>query len=182
MTRCTTSRRLVSALATAMTGVLNDLLLFSCLAAFVIGVVIAAATTGTVCDRDAPAEYGPPKTSYNRFVRCSRMGVFNKIFAVLAAKGGKPDQLMIDATYLKAPRTALPAILCGTSARRASSTSGFECRPQAKPFWPHSRSGWPVNVVRGPRPKCVLNHSPDISRIIVRSRNTCTAISAFSRS
>lgn len=25
------------------------------------------------------------------------MGVFNKVFAALAAKGGKPDQLMIDA-------------------------------------------------------------------------------------
>jgi len=34
------------------------------------------------------------------------MGVFNKIFASLAAKGGKPDQLMIDATHLKAHRTA----------------------------------------------------------------------------
>jgi putative transposase len=34
------------------------------------------------------------------------MGVFNKIFAGLAAKGGKPDQLMIDATHLKAHRTA----------------------------------------------------------------------------
>ena len=56
--------------------------------------------------RDAPAEYGPPKTLYNRFVRWSRMGVFNKIFAALAAKGGKPDQLMIDATHLKAHRTA----------------------------------------------------------------------------
>jgi putative transposase len=32
--------------------------------------------------------------------------VFNRIFAVLAAKGGKPDQLMIDATHLKAHRTA----------------------------------------------------------------------------
>ncbi len=32
--------------------------------------------------------------------------MFNKIFAALAAKGGKPDQLMIDATYLKAHRTA----------------------------------------------------------------------------
>ncbi len=30
------------------------------------------------------------------------MGVFNQIFAGLAAKGGKPDQLMIDATHLKA--------------------------------------------------------------------------------
>ena len=34
------------------------------------------------------------------------MGVFSKIFAGLAAKGGEPDQLMIDATHLKAHRTA----------------------------------------------------------------------------
>jgi len=34
------------------------------------------------------------------------MGAFNRIFAALAAKGGKPDQLMIDATHLKAHRTA----------------------------------------------------------------------------
>ena len=56
--------------------------------------------------RDAPREYGPPKTIYNRFIRWSRMGVFNKIFAGLAAKAGTPDQLMIDATHLKAHRTA----------------------------------------------------------------------------
>jgi transposase len=40
--------------------------------------------------RDAPAEYGPPKTIYNRFIRWSRLGVFNKIFAALAAKAGSP--------------------------------------------------------------------------------------------
>jgi len=56
--------------------------------------------------RDAPKDYGPHKTIYNRFIRWSRLGVFNKIFAALAAKGGKPDQLMIDATHLKAHRTA----------------------------------------------------------------------------
>ena len=56
--------------------------------------------------RDAPAAYGPHKTIYNRFIRWSRLGVFNRIFAELAAKGGKPDQLMIDATHLKAHRTA----------------------------------------------------------------------------
>ena len=55
--------------------------------------------------RDAPAEYGPHKTIYNRFIRWSRMGVFNKIFASLATRGGKPDQLMINATHLKAHRT-----------------------------------------------------------------------------
>ena len=56
--------------------------------------------------RDAPADYGPPKTIYNRFIRWSRLGVFNKIFSALSAQGGKPDQLMIDATHLKAHRTA----------------------------------------------------------------------------
>jgi len=34
------------------------------------------------------------------------MGVFSRIFAGLAAEGGPPDQLMIDATHLKAHRTA----------------------------------------------------------------------------
>ena len=32
--------------------------------------------------------------------------MFNRIFEALAAKGGKPDRLMIDATHLKAHRTA----------------------------------------------------------------------------
>jgi transposase len=32
--------------------------------------------------RDAPAAYGPPKTIYNRFIRWSRLGVFNKIFGL----------------------------------------------------------------------------------------------------
>jgi len=55
--------------------------------------------------KDAPREYGPYKTLYNRFVRWSRMGVFNRIFEELA-KRSKPDRLMIDATHLKAHRTA----------------------------------------------------------------------------
>jgi putative transposase len=56
--------------------------------------------------RDAPPEYGPHKTIYNRFIRWSRLGVFNKIFAALARRGRKPEQVMIDATHLKAHRTA----------------------------------------------------------------------------
>lgn len=56
--------------------------------------------------RDAPREYGPHKTIYNRFIRWSRLGVFNRILAELIAKRGKPEQLMIDATHLKAHRTA----------------------------------------------------------------------------
>ena len=56
--------------------------------------------------RDAPAVYGPHKTIYNRFVRWSRMGVFNRIFAELARKGAEAERIMIDATHLKAHRTA----------------------------------------------------------------------------
>jgi transposase len=56
--------------------------------------------------RDAPAAYGPPKTIYNRFIRWSRLGVFNRIFAELAASSDTADRLMIDATHLKAHRTA----------------------------------------------------------------------------
>jgi putative transposase len=62
---------------------------------------------------------------YNRFIRWSRLGVFNRIFAALAAKGGKPDQLMIDATHLKAHRTAASLLKKGlfpdvSGARRAA--------------------------------------------------------------
>ena len=70
--------------------------------------------------RDAPREYGPRKTVYNRFVRGSRLGVFNKIFAELARKGGAPD-----ATHLKAHRTAASLLKNGlfpdvSGARRAA--------------------------------------------------------------
>ena len=56
--------------------------------------------------RDAPKDYGPHKTLYNRFIRWSRMGVFDRIFADLAARADEPEEAMIDATHLKAHRTA----------------------------------------------------------------------------
>ena len=56
--------------------------------------------------RDAPSEYGPHKTLYNRFVRWSRAGVFGRIFEALAADSRASGTVMIDATYLKAHRTA----------------------------------------------------------------------------
>jgi putative transposase len=56
--------------------------------------------------RDAPRDYGPHKTIYNRFIRWSKLGVFNRIFAELAGQAGEPDRIMIDATHLKAHRTA----------------------------------------------------------------------------
>ena len=56
--------------------------------------------------KDAPAGSGPHKTLYNRFIRWSLMGVFDRIFAGLAGEGPKPERIMIDATHLKAHRTA----------------------------------------------------------------------------
>ncbi len=66
--------------------------------------------------RDAPKEYGPHKTLYNRLIRLSRMGVFDRIFANLAGRSGKQERLIIDATHLKAHRTT--ASLAGTGAAR----------------------------------------------------------------
>lgn len=56
--------------------------------------------------KDAPAEYGPYKTLYNRFVRLSRLGVFSRIFTELANQTPFDGSLMIDSTHLKARRTA----------------------------------------------------------------------------
>lgn len=56
--------------------------------------------------KDAPVGYGLHKTLYNRFIRWSRTGVFDRIFAALAGQGPKPQRIMSDATHLKAHRTA----------------------------------------------------------------------------
>ena len=54
--------------------------------------------------KDAPPGYGPHKTLYNRFIRWSRLGVFDRIFVALE-EAGVPERLMID-RHLKAHRTA----------------------------------------------------------------------------
>ena len=56
--------------------------------------------------KDAPKGYGPHKTLYNRFVRWSALGVFDRIFQSLASRGPNPERIMIDSTHLKAHRTA----------------------------------------------------------------------------
>ena len=56
--------------------------------------------------KDAPKAYGPHKTLYNRFIRWSRLGVFDRIFVALTEQVGRSKRLMIDATHLKAHRTS----------------------------------------------------------------------------
>ena len=56
--------------------------------------------------RDAPREYGPAKTLYNRWKRWSEAGVFVLIMEGLSGTQTERRTVMIDATYLKAHRTA----------------------------------------------------------------------------
>mgnify|MGYP003121322704 FL=1 len=55
--------------------------------------------------RDAPREYGPRKTFYNRRKRWSNMGVFARIMTALAAEVPDHKTIAIDTTHLKAHRT-----------------------------------------------------------------------------
>ncbi len=56
--------------------------------------------------RDASREYGPHKTLYNRWKRWGDMGIFMRMMDGLSAAKTEPQTIMIDATYLKAHRTA----------------------------------------------------------------------------
>lgn len=56
--------------------------------------------------RDAPPVYGPHKTLYNRWKRWSEAGVFIRMMEGLSGHNAERRTVMIDATYLKAHRTA----------------------------------------------------------------------------
>ena len=55
---------------------------------------------------DAPKDYGSHKTLYNRWKRWGEKGIFLQMMEGLAAASAEPKTVMIDATYLKAHRTA----------------------------------------------------------------------------
>ncbi len=57
--------------------------------------------------RDAPKEYGPAKTLYNRWKRWGDKGILMQMMEGLAVpEAAEHKTIMIDATYLKAHRTA----------------------------------------------------------------------------
>lgn len=68
------------------------------------GIVHALKSGG--CWSDCPPEYGPKKTLYNRFVRWADKGVWESIFHALSGHEDLPGRLFIDATLIKAHRTA----------------------------------------------------------------------------
>ncbi len=80
--------------------------------------------------KDAAAACGPHKTLYNRFRCWTELRVFDKIFSHLTASDGPPDTLMIDATHLKAHRTASSLLKGGgfpatSGAQKAGRTPDF---------------------------------------------------------
>ncbi len=56
--------------------------------------------------RDVPPEYGPATTIYNRYNRWSRRGLWQRLFAQVAASGRVPPELLIDSSHVKAHRSA----------------------------------------------------------------------------
>ena len=56
--------------------------------------------------QDCPPDYGPSTTIYNRFNRWSRRGLWTRIFTILSAQAGLPDDLSIDSTAVRAHRSA----------------------------------------------------------------------------
>ena len=56
--------------------------------------------------RDAPEVHGPHKALCGRWKRWGEKGIFARMMAGLAAEQGEETTVMIDATYLKAHRTA----------------------------------------------------------------------------
>jgi putative transposase len=97
--------------------------------------------------RDAPKDYGPHKTIYNRFIRWSCLGVFSRSFAELAAEGSKSDRL-IDASHLKAHRTAASLLKKGLLPDEGT----HEGRPERQAARGVRRRGPPIRDAAQRRP------------------------------
>lgn len=83
--------------------------------------------------RDVPPEYGPPTTIYNRFNRWSRRGLWQRLFEQVAASGQVPRELLIDASHVKAHRSAAGGK--GGSGRRRSGVHAAGA-PRRSIAWP----------------------------------------------
>lgn len=80
---------------------------------------------------DASAVYGPRKTLYNRFVRWAAKGVWERVFQTLAAADGPPADMLIDATHVKAHRSAAGGK--GGPRRKPSVARAAGGRPRSTP-------------------------------------------------
>ncbi len=81
---------------------------------------------------DAPREYGPPKTLYNRWKRWGDMGVFARMMEGLASKGTEQKTIMIGAQRPSSQPSPSPQL----------SSSGFD----GQWVWSLDNSAHPVHI------------------------------------
>jgi transposase len=93
------------------------------------GIIVALQSGGRWID--LPAEYGPRKTLYNRFVRWPAKGVWQELFEVLATGGGPPAEVLLDSTHIKAHRCAAGGK--GASVPRRLASAGAGALPRSTP-------------------------------------------------
>jgi len=88
--------------------------------------------------RDAPREYGPHKTVYNRFVRWSRLGVFNKIFAELARQGWQAAPADDRRDPSQSHRTAASLLKKGLFPDVSGARKALELETACRVRWPRA--------------------------------------------
>ena len=81
--------------------------------------------------RANPADYGPRTTLFNRFNRWSERGLWQQLFAALAACDDPPVVAMVDSTAVRAHRSAADAK--GGSRARRSAARAVDARPRSTP-------------------------------------------------
>ena len=79
--------------------------------------------------RTIPAEYGPRTTLFNRFNRWSERGLWQQLFAALAACEDPPMVAMVDSTAMRAHRAAAGAK--GGNSIRQSAARVADPRPSS---------------------------------------------------
>ena len=83
--------------------------------------------------RAIPSEYGPRTTLFNRFNRWSERGLWQQLFAALAACDDPPVVAMVDSTAVRAHRSAAGAKGGSTAKRSAARAAGARPRSTRSP-------------------------------------------------
>ena len=119
--------------------------------------------------RDAPAEYGPPKTLYNRWKRWSDKGIFARMMTGLAAGHGEKRTVMIPSRDI--------AVQCPAGQRTSVTTQDATA---SKSCSASSRIGgaWQRDTTGAQRSSCQPSLSPPSSSTGFETQCVQTLVSA----
>jgi transposase len=98
-------------------------------------------------------EYGPSKTIYNRFVRWSERGIWQKIFETVATPSEPPEQVALDSSHVKALRFASGG-KGGPSFRRSRQPGG--CNSKIHAIIDKNLRPWALILTPGNTADCVM--------------------------